>query len=777
VTAARRTTWSRVNDLLRAGAAACALVAALSSTALAQSPLDGADVPPGTKMLLTSDQLVYNDTAQIVIATGAVQIDYGDYNLVADRVEYDRRTGRVRAIGNVEMIEPSGNRIYADDLDVTDNFADGFVNDLKVETPDNTRIVAESAERRGGEETRFNSGVYTACEPCKDNPEKAPTWQVKAAEVVQDRRTKTIKMRHARIEFFGMPLVYLPYLEVPDHDKKRKSGFLTPSAGIDDKLGTWLRVPYFLTLGPSADATVSVTGYTNQGFLISTEFRKAFENGNVMLRMAGISQNDPNRFDARTVDSLETQRGLIGTAGHFKINPRWTFGWKAMIETDPNFARTYGIEGFDDTRQQSNIYLTGLGTRSYFDLHAYRFDIRRPEVTAGGEYVARIQEEQEAFVHPVLDYNKIFSQPVLGGELSLDVNGQAISRRRTYMPVAGLYKGLEGHNERLTAELEWKRTFTTDFGLLLTPLLAARGDFHSYKTSTAVAAPAALTPDNSVDRGMVTAGLEASYPILITTAGSSHVIEPIAQIYARPDERFAGGLPNEDAQSFVFDATSLFERDKFSGYDRIEGGTRANVGIRYTGTFENGITTQAIFGQSYHLAGLNSFSVRDLTGAGADSGLEEDVSDFVGAAAITFPFGLSLATSARLDKDDLEIKRGDVTASLATGFLTTSLNYTEIAGQTGYGSPTDRRGVTGGATLRFGDNWSVFGSSGYDLVKKRRDTTRFGASYIDECLELSVFYERKPDDTNDAKKWSVGARLTLRTLGSIGYSSGEGASF
>ena len=36
----------------------------------------------------------------------------------------------------------------------------------------------------------------------------------------------------------------------------------------------------------------------------------------------------------------------------------------------------------------------------------------------------------------------------------------------------------------------------------------------------------------------------------------------------RNNERFAGQLPNEDAQSMVFDATTLFERDKFSGFDR-----------------------------------------------------------------------------------------------------------------------------------------------------------------------------------------------------------------
>ena len=50
-----------------------------------------------------------------------------------------------------------------------------------------------------------------------------------------------------------------------------------------------------------------------------------------------------------------------------------------------------------------------------------------------------------------------------------------------------------------------------------------------------------------------------------------------------PSLSFDGVLPNEDSQSLVFDTTTLFQRDKFSGYDRIEGGTRLNAGLRYSG--------------------------------------------------------------------------------------------------------------------------------------------------------------------------------------------------
>ena len=48
--------------------------------------------------------------------------------------------------------------------------------------------------------------------------------------------------------------------------------------------------------------------------------------------------------------------------------------------------------------------------------------------------------------------------------------------------------------------------------------------------------------------------------------------------------------------------------------------------------YDNGISLDAIIGQSYHLAGTNPFASADLLNVGAASGLETDVSDFVAGA-------------------------------------------------------------------------------------------------------------------------------------------------
>ena len=89
--------------------------------------------------------------------------------------------------------------------------------------------------------------------------------------------------------------------------------------------------------------------------------------------------------------------------------------------------------------------------------------------------------------------------------------------------------------------------------------------------------------------------------------------------------------PNEDAQSLVFDETNLFAWDKYSGYDRIEGGTRLNYGAQYTANFANGGHANIVGGESIQLAGQNSYTIADPANTGLESGLDKRYSNYVSA--------------------------------------------------------------------------------------------------------------------------------------------------
>jgi LPS-assembly protein len=771
VAAGNRGILGTLGGALLSAVAACGLILPSAGPILAQSSVDGSVIkpPPGTKMLLTASELVYDQDSKTVTAVGGVQIHYGGYKLVAKRVEYNQATGRMTAIGDIEMIEPNGNRIYGDKVDVTDNFANGFIEALRIETTDNTRLAAESGQRVNGDEMILNKGVYTACEPCKEHPERPPLWQIKAERVIQNGKTRTVRLEQARFELFGAPIAFLPVLEVPDPSVKRKSGFLFPRMSTAENLGFGLSIPYYQTLGPHMDATLTATGYTTQGGMLEAEFRQRFELGEHTLRLAGIEQLRPSAFTAGTSDAEVDQRGLVQSKADFKINPRWSFGWDVMIQSDNNFARTYSLDGLDDPVRTNQIYLTGLGRRNSFDLRSFYFDVQDADPTNDAE-------KEQAVVHPVFDYTYYHPDSVLGGQLSITTNFTSLSRTDTDRynvlegtRVADRFAGLAGTYNRMSTEAEWKRTFIMPGGLVMTPLAALRGD----GIQNSMNDPWAVYPGNyhsasTATRSMVTAGLEARYPILMTTANSSHVFEPIVQLFARPDEQLAGALPNEDAQSFVFDASNLFSRDKFSGFDRIEGGTRANIGARYTGTFDAGYTLRGVFGQSFLLDGKNSFDTPDLVYAGADSGLETWRSDYVGAMGIELPMGVSLAFGGRLDEKTLDVRRSDVTVGYFSSWLQTEVTYSQIAAQPLYGFPTDNNEIQTTSGIKFKENWTLYGATTWDIDDSVLTRRGIGIAYDDSCTVISLAFTQTRDVADEAANdWQIGARLSFRTLGDV----------
>lgn len=751
-------------------------------------------VPSGTQMLLAADTLVYNNDNNTVTAVGGVQIDYGGNKLVAQRVEYNRNTKRLVASGAVELINSDGTKINSDHIDITDDFADGFVNALRVETVNKAYFASESAERMGGVLTTFHNGVYTACEPCEDKPDSAPTWRVKARKIIWNGEKKTVRFENANFEFFGFPLAYLPAFEIADPTVKRKSGFLIPGIVYKSDLGVGVKVPYYLALSPTYDLTVTGTGYTKQGFLGEAEWRQRFNNGEYSLKIAGIHQQDPDAFIDNGVHNVDSGaagdpnkfRGMMGTKGQFAINQRWNFGWDVLLQTDKNFSRTYAIDGYSDTVHQSSVYLTGLNDRNYFDIRAMRFQVQ--ENTLASDLTAR--SAKQPWVLPSLDYAYIPDMAIAGGQLSLNVNARVISRDRLDAVLADSsdatsinnVRGIEGQSSRLTTEAEWKRTFTTDGGLQLTPLLALRGDAgYVNASSDSLAAVNQMATNLGVDdnmqtslaRYMATLGLEMRWPVLFSMTNSSHIVEPMAQLFVRPNEQYVGGLavPNEDAQSFVFDATTLFERDKFSGYDRMEGGTRANVGFRYSGAYGNGWSTNAIFGQSYQIAGENSFTAPDLVNVGAYSGLDKPTSDYVGLIGFNSPSGFSGSLSGRFDEQTFDVRRAEVKAAYSGLPISLSAKYAFIQAQPLYGFETDRHEVTLGASTHLAENWRVFGTGTYDLKQSVLVKDGIGFAYNDSCFTYLMTFSESRDLVTKEVSQNVGFNLSFRTLGDFGSST------
>ena len=143
-----------------------------------------------------------------------------------------------------------------------------------------------------------------------------------------------------------------------------------------------------------------------------------------------------------------------------------------------------------------------------------------------------------------------------------------------------LLRGMPGTYSRFSAQAHWRRTFTDSLGQQFTPFASLRADAGSMQIANDPGVSNYLsTGDTNLVRAMPTVGLEYRYPFISVQSWGTQTVEPIAQVIARPNEMQAGKWPNEDAQSLIFDDSNLFRVDKFSGWDRVEGGGRANYGL------------------------------------------------------------------------------------------------------------------------------------------------------------------------------------------------------
>ncbi|GAB4356776.1 MAG: LPS assembly protein LptD [Kiloniellaceae bacterium] len=667
----------------------------------------------GTPALITADQLTYDETNALVIASGNVEVSQAGRVLLADRVTYNINADVVTAEGNVTLVEPSGDTVFADFVELTGDLREGFIRDIRVLLADNTRIAAASGTRTGGNRTEFRKGVFSPCELCRDDPTRPPLWQLKANEVIHDQESHDVIYHDAWLEFFGIPVLYTPYLQHPDPTVDRRSGILAPTVGTSDYLGYAVEVPYFWAIDDTSDLTIAPILSTEQGLNLTGEYRHLFTDGEV--RIAG-SATVADREERGGTIAEDRFRGHIDAEGRFDIDRTWRWGFDVNRASDDTYLRAYN---FDSSRTlTSEGYLEGLKGRNYAAVRGLGYQGLR----------ASDSNNEFPIVAPLADYNFI-SEPGVGlpgGHYTIDANLMALSR-------------IEGRDSRRLSVIGgYHLPFAGPIGDIYEVTAQVQAD--SYWTHGVVEGSNAVNPSNApgsdtTGRVFPQVAVKWRYPWVRRDGSFQQVIEPIAQAVLAPNGSNPGDIPNEDSLDFEFDDTNIFELNRFPGRDRVDSGTRFDYGIKWTGTFGTEGSAGAFLGQSYRLT-----ENHDVYSEG--SGLEDKFSDLVGRVNLSLIDDLDFLYRFRLDKDDLQAQRSEVELNVGPPALNLSLSYFFINNQSNSDEFGDREEINFGIRSRLNENWSVGFSHRRDLLEDQALRSAISLGYQDECFLIEGVAER-----------------------------------
>ena len=704
---------------------ACLLVA----LAFVGVPAHAASLTKGNgdpNMLMQADEVDYDVNNHIVTAHGHVEIDYGGRVLLSDGVSYNQLTDVMTADGHVSIMAENGDVAFADHVVLKDKMRDGALQGFAALIGQNARMVAASATREDGVITTGYHADYTPCKVCQQT-HRTPVWDVKAFRIIYDQPKHRIHFKDATIRFFGVPVLYTPYYSQADPTVKHASGILAPVLGTSTALGTFVKLPVYVAFSDSQDLTVEPWFTTSGGELLEGEYRQRFSNGGFWLQ--GSLADNPNGGP----DGNETQLySHIFGAGKLQLSQDWDTGFDLALTSNETYLERYDISYA--SQLNNDIYVEDYFGRSRFAVTGYFFQGLR----------ATDDNRTIPVVLPLIDFDYVPEDHVLGGQLHFDIDTVALSRD-------------EGESDqRLTAELNYRLPFITDNGQQLTFEADARGDLYHISNANPLDLPDMPQDNQFITRGLPYIAMDWRWPFIKQSSRSvSYVISPIVQVIAEPYGGVQPGIPDEDSTAFEFNDEDIFSFDPLPGYDLAETGPRANAGFLAKAYFTGG-SVDTVIGQSFQLKPDPIFP--------QGSGLSGSISDFIGRIDVQIPPYLDVTHRIDVNEQSGNIRRDEVYVTGTEGRSSIRVSFVRLPTDLAAEVLSPQEEVNGQLIVGVFDHWSLLTAADRDLLTGQMLDEEFGAGYEDECIAISVAYRRRYTTDRDVPpSSSIIFRFNLKT--------------
>lgn len=691
------------------------------------APVETSAAPDDAEQIIefSAEQVTYDSNNDILTALGSVRMKRdGDY-VAADQIVWNRKTGEVRAAGNVVAMNPQGDKFIGENLLLNDTLRQGTVDNLLVVLESGGRIAATHG-RRNGDVTVLDNAIYSPCPVTTESGcPRNPSWAITATQVIYDPGSQRVRFRGGRMQIFGITLPLLPIFSLATGGAGGGvSGFLVPDISLSHSRGFEIALPYYHRIGPNRDFTITPHVYTKKLPAIEARYRElnrygAFQIGGFLTygRIEELTElGEPEETGEKGI------RGYFEASGRFQLSPLWSITGSTRIASDKTVARRYDIT--EDDRLRSFINAERISPNSYISIAGWAFE---------GLRVDDVQKRIPIAL-PAIDAHFRIDPPALGGIIELQANSLSILR-------------IEGQDtQRAFASARWDIRRLTNWGQEVVFTGYARGDIYHTDDSASTPVPLYRGEDGWHARGIGALAVDVKWPFIGPLFGGEQRLAPRVQVVLTPPTPNLD-IPNEDARSVDLEDSNLFALNRFPGYDRWEDGSRITYGVDWSYERPN-LSIMSTIGQSYRITERAGIFPEG-------TGLADRVSDIVGRTRIRYGRFIDLTHRYRIDKDNFAIRRNELDLTIGgeetyaqIGYLRLNRDIDETIEDL-----RDKEELRAAARIKFAKHWSIFGATVLDLTGKGEDPLalsdgyepvrhRLSLDYEDDCIALGVSWRR-----------------------------------
>ncbi len=673
---------------------------------------------------IEADELSFDEQNGIAYARGNIHINYAGKTLRADAISWEQNNDKLIAQGHVELTQADGTRIMAETITLENQFRDGIVSALYISLPHDTQnawLKGKSARLSDNTRYELNDAIYSACTETCPGAGKSPLWQMRARKIIYDKPENFIYYHHPWLEFWEIPVLYIPYFAHPAPSETRKTGLLFPRFQAKEKFGFTYEQPVYINLAPNYDMRITPHFTSNEGVFLNTTWR----------HLTTFGRYDFDLYYHRPEDELATIDGDYATRRGITGKGKFRFGnWESVfhIETpsDDLFFSRYDIN--EDTVLQN------------------RFILRRPyengQVTAKTiRYRYILNNKTDATVDrlmPQIENKYRFRDKFANGTLTM-LNRIDHSRHASGIDITHaltqfdwVWRKIDGYG------FEWK--------------IQNRSTIDGFAYDNG-----AQTVENTDDEedsllASTTTGFMASYPLINAAANKTQLLTPHIQlIISSNNEAYDDVLYSKNA-------INLSENSLFRLNAPIDEASRINYGIDYQLEYMNGFKSLFFIGQSYN---ASSREFASTTGYG------EDFSNIISKMQFDY-HQHSYSQSIHFDKNGRDIHQNDTALTLKNKFGALKIQYLFLSEAETTDDLPDRE-LKYETHINLSRHWQLRASRYDDLETNTplRKTARL--AFENCCTLIEVSYDRDYSEIDTIEPTtSYGFFIHLKTLGELG---------
>jgi len=714
----------------------------------------------GPPLDITAERIEYLQESEVYEADGSVVVNQGTLRLTADHMTIQALPGVLIATGRVRLTDPKAD-LVTERLELNVNTEAGVVTHGRVHLKStNTWVEGRLLQRFSEDHYRVKEGRFTNCDAQKG---ETPAWRFEFKDL-DLQAGDHVAFTGGWLCVNDIPVIPLPTLTYPL--SKRRTGFLIPTVGYDNRFGTHLQESFFWAINPSQDLTISPSYYSGLGYGSDFKYRYVLDQrSRGQWLVSALRQTElPNVSGvSQTGQDVQQTRALISGTHTQQFTPDLLLRVKANLVTDPNYLQQLSNSGVQRALPSSETSLLATQRLSYGNTYLLG-QYLQPLLSGGPDTFQRLPE-----IGYSLPNLSLLHSPVLLG---------------TDMSFVNFYRE-QGFTQNRIDVLPGLTTDVLDFGHIvgLTPQVKVRETYYTRGVQN----------PESQHRETFWVGLDATSKLsrrFGTSEGNTllHTVEPsVIYEYVPPTDQSkltqidqVDDLPKKNlltyairsrlleqagsssfnwldftmAQSYHVGAAQTRARDFTPGVAPLLGSMTqplqpATVAIE--GTKLSDLWMRAVIGNTtpqFTPAKLEAAALGQ--GAGAAPGQQPATNQYLTIDAFFDPYRSSLSqfnttlrvqqsnywyleVGQRFTHDGNRVRRGD---------LWNPISFNEV-----YAPTPEIQFVTAGGAFRTPWGWTVGGKAYYDVKTGKSPEYDVVALYQNpcKCWSLGLYYLQFPD--------------------------------